>query len=94
MAKPNGQQRIVYFAGRVQGVGFRYTTCRLAGGRQVSGYVKNLSDGRVEVVAEGTAEEIDRLLNDIREQLGLHIRSELADTRPATGQYPAFEIRH
>jgi acylphosphatase len=46
------------YAGHVQGVGFRYTVRHLAGGFQVSGFVRNLADGRVEVVAEGTPAEL------------------------------------
>ena len=46
------------YHGRVQGVGFRATTRCLATGFQVSGYVKNLDDGTVEVVASGRAEEV------------------------------------
>lgn len=48
-------------SGRVQGVGFRHFTMRQAQDLQLSGYVKNLSDGRVEVVAEGPEDAVDRL---------------------------------
>ena len=46
-------RRRVYFSGRVQGVGFRFTCQSLARGFEVAGYVRNLPDGRVELVAEG-----------------------------------------
>src|SRR6187455_864933 len=49
------ERRRVWYEGRVQGVGFRYTARGLAGGFPVSGYVRNLDDGRVELVAEGDA---------------------------------------
>ncbi len=88
------EQRVVTFGGRVQGVGFRWTTQRLAGQGDVTGYVRNLEDGRVELVVEGSRREIERLLADLREQLGGNIRSELAEARPATGHYSSFEIRH
>ncbi len=45
----------VYFEGRVQGVGFRVTTTRVAKAHDVAGFVKNLPDGRVQLVAEGGA---------------------------------------
>ncbi len=45
----------VLFAGRVQGVGFRATTCELARGYQLTGCVRNLADGRVELEAQGIA---------------------------------------
>ena len=47
------ERRRIYYSGRVQGVGFRFSTQRLASGFAVAGSVKNLRDGRVEVVAEG-----------------------------------------
>ena len=52
------EQRIVNFFGTVQGVGFRYTTCRTARRYEVTGTVRNLPDGRVECVVEGEATEI------------------------------------
>lgn len=86
------EQRVVYFEGHVQGVGFRYTTCQEARPLDVAGYVKNLPDGRVELVAEGEPAEINRLLAGVREQLGGFIRSEQTDTRPATGNYHDFRV--
>ena len=54
MDEPAGiERRIVHYTGRVQGVGFRFTTCRLAESFAVAGRVKNLPDGRVRVVVEG-----------------------------------------
>ncbi len=52
----------VHFSGKVQGVGFRMSTQRLARGSGVVGYVKNLADGRVEMVATAEADAITRLL--------------------------------
>ena len=52
----------VVFRGRVQGVGFRYTTYSLASQYEVSGYVKNLHTGDVELVAEGRPDELERFL--------------------------------
>ena len=50
--RPLAIRRRVCFNGDVQGVGFRYTTCQIAKDYTVGGYVKNLLDGRVEIVAE------------------------------------------
>ena len=47
------ERRRVYFSGRVQGVGFRVTVCRLAKHFPVAGFVRNLYDGRVEMLLEG-----------------------------------------
>ena len=47
--------------GRVQGVGFRWFVMRVANGLQLAGYVRNLSDGQVEVCAKGAPEALERL---------------------------------
>ena len=61
----------VLFAGRVQGVGFRYTAQQLAAGYEVRGTVRNLADGRVELLAEGDERELQDFLTGIEEsQLG------------------------
>ena len=63
MADTHDRQRCeIYYSGRVQGVGFRYTVRSIAGRFAVTGFVKNLRDGRVQLVAEGLAEEIQRFL--------------------------------
>ena len=59
-------QRIVCFSGYVQGVGFRYTTCRIAGAFDVTGTVRNMPDGSVECVVEGETAEIDAFLDAVR----------------------------
>lgn len=58
----------VIFEGRVQGVGFRYTTKDIARGFDVIGWVKNLADGTVEMQAMGEADEIDEFLREITEE--------------------------
>ncbi len=85
----------VLFSGRVQGVGFRFTCQALARGFDVSGHVRNLPDGRVEVLAEGESNEIDGFLVAIRREMDAYItdiatRPELAGQNPLTG----FSIRH
>ena len=67
----------VFYAGTVQGVGFRYTVKTLAGGFEVTGTVRNLADGRVELVAEGRKEELSAFQQAIREsELGHFIKRE------------------
>lgn len=69
----------VFYEGRVQGVGFRYTARRLAAGFDVTGYVSNLPDGRVELVAAGDGSEVDAFLAALREsELAGHIENETA----------------
>jgi acylphosphatase len=78
----------------VQGVGFRYSTSKIAARFEVTGFVRNLPDGRVELVAEGTNEEVTAFLREVGERLGNYIRSTAVDRRPAIGEFSTFEIRH
>jgi acylphosphatase len=94
MASKSQQRSTVYYSGNVQGVGFRYTTRSIAHGFAVTGYVRNLPDGRVELVAEGTSPEVDAFLKEVRERFFNHLQDERIDVGPATGEYRGFEIRH
>jgi len=75
------------FTGRVQGVGFRYTTRNIARRFAVAGYVRNLPDGRVELVAEGTLSEVRAFIDDIDSQMSHHITKTTADTGEANGEF-------
>ena len=88
------EQREVYFRGRVQGVGFRFTARRIAAGFGVTGYVRNLPDGRVLLVAEGPPEEVAGCLAAVRAAMGRYIEDEQESVCPATGRFGRFEIRH
>ena len=77
----------IYFTGRVQGVGFRYTTARIASRYAVSGYVKNLPDRRVLLVTEGTADEVKRFVDDVAHEMNGYIRDQTSDESPATGEF-------
>ena len=52
----------VFYSGRVQGVGFRYSVKQIAAGYEVVGWVRNLADGRVELQAGGDRDEVDEFL--------------------------------
>ncbi len=69
-------QAHVYFSGIVQGVGFRYTTERFASNLDLVGWVKNLSDGRVEMTAEGPQSKVEELIK----QLELHFSGSIQTT--------------
>ena len=84
----------VFYSGRVQGVGFRYSVRELACGFEVTGYVRNLHDGRVELVAEAEEDEAKAFLEAIRQsQLGNYVRGEDVRWQAATGEFNQLEIR-
>ena len=87
------ERRRVHFSGHVQGVGFRYTTVSVARRHAVTGYVQNISDGRVVVVAEGEGAELDRFLADLNETMQEYIRSTDSETNPPSGEFPGFQVR-
>lgn len=87
------ERREVMYSGHVQGVGFRYTTQRIASHYSVTGYVRNLANGRVELVVEGEKDQLDRLLADIDDRLGQYVVNRTVDCGPATGQFHNFTIR-
>lgn len=93
MSQP-AERRHVFYAGRVQGVGFRFTVHRIAQSHTVTGFVKNLDDGRVELIAEGEAAELDRFLAAIGDQMKRYIRQSNISARPVTGEYKSFEIAY
>ena len=83
----------IYYSGHVQGVGFRYTVKSAAAGFEITGTIRNLSDGRVELVAEGEKEELEAFRKAIRETGLQHfIESEDVDWEEATGGFRGFEI--
>jgi acylphosphatase len=88
------QRRTVHFSGHVQGVGFRFAAHEIARGYDVTGYVRNLDDGQVELVAEGEPSEIDRLVAAIRHRMGQYVRNVEHQSDAATGEFHRFEIRH
>ena len=83
----------VFFTGRVQGVGFRYSTLQVAKGYEVAGYVANLPDGRTQLEAEGREAEVKAFITDVEDRMHGHIRKteRAASRRPA--QFRGFTIR-
>ncbi len=66
----------IFYGGRVQGVGFRHTAEGIALDLGLVGWVKNLPDGRVEIVCEGKKSQIDSLLESLSQSMvGRHIKS-------------------
>ena len=85
--------RQIFYEGRVQGVGFRYTVKQIAKGYDVVGWVRNLEDGRVELQCSGEPEEVEGFIEAIVEsQLKSHIRAVTATPIPPLNER-GFEIR-
>jgi acylphosphatase len=83
----------VLYEGYVQGVGFRWTTKDIAHGYEVSGWVRNLPDGRVELQISGKGEEVAAFLRAIREStLGGHISAEHTSEIDIPAPFKGFRI--
>jgi len=83
----------IYYQGSVQGVGFRFTTVRVANGYAVTGFVRNLPDGRVEVVVEGQSKEIEAFLSDLADSMQGYIRNVQIHEEPYVGAFHGFDVR-
>jgi acylphosphatase len=85
-------RRHVFYAGRVQGVGFRFTAQRIAQRFAVTGWVRNLPDGRVEMVVEGSDDEAEDFLNHLAESMADNIQSVQQHDEADTGEFSGFAI--
>ena len=83
---------VAFFSGTVQGVGFRYTTIRHARRLGLTGWVRNLHDGRVQVVAEGERSTLDNLVSSLRESFSGYARDIDVRWEAATGEFDAFDV--
>jgi acylphosphatase len=90
--KPNA--RMVHYTGNVQGVGFRATAERIAKDYPVTGWVKNLPDGRVQMLVEGPADALDDFLKAIRTQWKDNIKKEQIDEQPVSGKFKEFKAAY
>lgn len=89
----NRKRLQVLYSGRVQGVGFRYTAKTVANGYEVTGTIRNLPDGRVELILEGEKEEAEAFRQALKESgLGAFIDREEVKWSEATGTLRGFEI--
>jgi len=85
----------VFYEGNVQGVGFRWSIRHIANGFDITGWVRNLSDGRVELQANGEDNEVRAFLDAVAQsELRAHIRKQTENKleKPVTAR--GFEIRH
>lgn len=83
----------VFYSGRVQGVGFRYTAESIAHRLELTGWVKNLQDGRVELVCEGPKEKIEELFASLLEgAMGRHIKKTDCRWEEPTNEFKDFRV--
>lgn len=85
-------QAHIFYSGIVQGVGFRFTVQRYASDARLAGWVRNLRDGRVEIVVEGNTEDVDTLLEKIEEHFEGSITGKVRHDAPASGGFDSFLI--
>ena len=83
----------IYYLGSVQGVGFRFVAQSAAHPLGVTGWVKNLEDGRVEVVCEGETAALNKFLDRIKDIFGASIRDASMEPQNVTGEFEGFDIK-
>jgi acylphosphatase len=84
----------VFIKGTVQGVYYRYNTLKKAEEYHLTGWVRNKADGSVEMVCEGTEENINKIVRWCKKgPEGAHIREVETDWEQYTGEFNVFEIR-
>src|SRR5260370_23067699 len=85
----------VFYEGRVQGVGFRFTVRHIAKGFDVTGWVRNLPDGRVELQVTGEEDEVRAFVERSADsELHSFIRKQTEDKLTEAVAARGFEIRH
>jgi len=90
---PDRIRVVAYFSGHVQGVGFRFTALDVAERFPgVTGFVRNLRDRRVELVAEGSPADVDGFLQAVTAEMGAYIEDVTQRREPATGEFRSFSM--
>jgi acylphosphatase len=82
----------VFYSGRVQGVGFRFAAERAAYSLGIKGWARNLDDGRVEVVCEGSRSDLKEFMRKIDSAFSVYISGEKTEWADATGEFEGFDI--
>lgn len=89
----NQTTELMRYRGRVQGVGFRYTVRRIATNHPITGYVKNLPDGSVELVVQGSPQAINALLADVAQHFHGNITGCERHSVASAETFSTFDIR-
>ena len=82
----------IIFTGRVQGIGFRFTALNIANRYQMTGFVRNLPNGTVEMVAQGNADDISDCIRDINESFTDYITDTKIEDTAFNPQHKTFRI--
>jgi len=82
----------IIFIGRVQGVGFRFTAQRAASRRQLTGFVRNLWDGTVEMLAQGRPDDVDDCIQDLKEYFAGYLKETRIEEISSNPRYKDFKI--
>ncbi len=85
-------QAHIFYSGMVQGVGFRYTAQQIALNLSLMGWVRNLSDGRVELLVEGPKETIEQFLVEVDERFSQYIKKRQVNYYSAIGKFLTFSV--
>lgn len=87
------RRRVIYF-GRVQGIGFRYTTASIARRFPVTGYVRNLPDRTVELVIDGIPDDLEAFQKEISATFSRNIEQINCEELALEGEFSSFGIRY
>lgn len=87
------KQAEAYYKGSVQGVGFRFTAERIARNYPIAGFVMNMPDGNVEIVAEGEEEDLKGFLEAVESEMKQSIHGATVNWQAFTGKLHGFEIK-
>ncbi len=87
------KQLHLYYSGRVQGIGFRYTVADIANFQKVWGWVKNLDDARVEVMAEAEEDTLNSFLQQVNQHFSQQIKDVNIEWLSASGEFRDFKVK-
>jgi acylphosphatase len=90
---PDVHHASVFFSGHVQGVGFRFSAMQAAKEFEVAGYVRNLTDGRVQLEAEGAEREVAAFIDAVQDRMHGHIRKVERSAQQRAPEFRGFTIK-